>query len=174
MTNSIAYSVKRNLRHILLDAGAITVIYFVPAFSHMVGISVYLFEPMRIMLFVSFMFSSRNNSYIIALSLPLFSFLISSHPSLIKSGLIAIELTANVFLFYLFAEMLRNKFTAAFLSIVISKILYYFLKFAFISLALMEGSVISTPIYIQVIVTVFLSIIVYLGKKSGSDKLAND
>lgn len=174
MTNSIAYSVKRNIRHVLLDAGAIAFIYFVPALSHMAGIPVYLFEPMRIMLFVSFIFSSRKNSYIIALSLPLFSFLVSSHPSIVKSVLIAVELSTNVFLFYLFDEMLRNKFTAAFLSIVISKVLYYLLKFVFISIALMGGSLISTPIYIQVIVTVFLSLILFIGKKSGSNKLFGD
>src|SRR5690606_22988178 len=125
------------------------------------NIPIYLLEPMRIMLFVILIFSSRNNAYIIAFSLPLFSFLVSSHPSIIKSVLITVELCINVFLFYTFAEMMRNKFTAAFLSIILSKIVYYLLKFALISLLLIQGDLISTPIYLQAVVAVGLSFLVF-------------
>jgi hypothetical protein len=161
MTNSLAFSFRNNLPYILLDAGAIAFIYFVPALSHLLNVPVYLFEPMRIMLFLALAFSSRNNSYIIAFSLPLFSYLISSHPSIIKSALIAVELSINVFLFYSFVKVLKNKFSAAFLSIILSKFVYYLLKFALISVLLVEGDLISTPVYIQLIVTTFLSFSLY-------------
>jgi len=161
MENTIAYSYKKNIRYLLFDAGALSFIYFVPALSHLLNIPVYLYDPMRLMLFLSLTFSSRNNSFIIALSLPFFSYLISSHPSVIKSALIAVELSLNVFLFYLFVEMLTNKFTAAFLSIVISKVIYYLLKFALISFAFLEGDLISTPIYIQFFVAIVLSLSIF-------------
>lgn len=168
MENIITNSFKKNIWYLFLDAGALAFIYFVPALSHLFNIPVFLFDPMRIMLFLTFAFSSRNNSYLIAFSLPLFSFLISSHPSLAKSALIAVELSLNVFLFYWLVEKLSNQFWAAFLSIILSKVLYYFLKFVFISFVLLEGDLISTPIYIQIVVTIILSITIF-----GVDLLRN-
>lgn len=159
MENVIAF--KKNFWYLFLDAGALAFIYFVPALSHLLDIPLYLFEPMRIMLFLALAFSSKNNSYVIALSLPLFSFLISAHPSVIKSIMITIELCLNVFLFYWLVEKFSNQFWPAFISIVLSKILYYLLKFVLISFVLLDGNLISTPVYIQIIVSIVLSIFIF-------------
>lgn len=161
MQSIYALTDNKNIRHLLLDAGALAFIYFVPALTHLLNVPVYLFEPMRIMLFIAIAFSSRNNTYLIALSLPVFSYLISSHPSIIKTGLITVELSINVFLYFSLVGVLGNKFSAAFLSIMFSKIIYYLLKFALISFAFMEGDLISTPVYIQLIVATVLSLLMF-------------
>lgn len=154
-------AVSKKYWYVILNAAALTFIYYVPALSHLLNIPIYLFEPMRIMLFLSIIFSSKRNSYLIALTLPLFSFIVSAHPSAIKSILIAVELGINVFLYYFFIEMLKNNFTAAFFSIILSKVLYYLLKFALIYFLLIDGNLISTPLYLQIVVTIMLSFIVF-------------
>ncbi len=47
------------------------------------------------MLILAIAHTSRKNAYLIALTLPLFSLLISAHPSLIKTSLITGELVTQ-------------------------------------------------------------------------------
>ena len=141
----------------LFDATAILVIYLVPTISHLLSFPVYLFEPMRIMLFISLAHFRKSNAYLIALTLPLFSYLVSSHPLPPKMVLITLELMLNVYLFFFIRDKLKNIFAASFLSILLSKSVYYLLKFGLLSFAILEGSLVSTPLYIQLIVSVLLS-----------------
>jgi len=142
---------------ILFDLFAILFIYFVPAISHALSFPVYFFEPMRIMLILSLVHFRKSNAYIIALTLPLFSFLISSHPSIFKVLLITAELMLNVYLFFFLFKKSKNLLFSALFSIVFSKGIYYALKYSFLSFALLSGSLVSTPIYFQAITTVLLS-----------------
>ncbi|HSP87493.1 MAG TPA: hypothetical protein VLN45_05130 [Ignavibacteriaceae bacterium] len=158
MENISTYSLKKRTGYLLLNSAILTFIYFVPAISHLLNIPIYLYDPMRVMLFIGLIFSSKNNSYLIALSLPFFSYIISSHPSIIKSSIITVELLLNVFLFYWLKEKFSNHFIIPMLSIVLSKIVYYLLKFILISFAFIEGDVISTPIYFQIITIIILNI----------------
>jgi len=146
-----------NLKTVLIDLLAILFITFAPALSHMFALPIYMLEPMRIMLVISIVHTSRKNSYIIALLLPLFSFVISTHPSIIKTLLIASELLLNVFLFTVLLNYFKNTFASILTSIVLSKIFYYAAKFALIGAGLIDGGLISTPLYLQIIVTVLLS-----------------
>lgn len=95
----------------------------------------------------------KRNAFILAATLPLFSFAISAHPVFYKMLLISAELTLNVWLFYVLRERMRNNFTAMISAIVLSKAAYYLLKFIFISTALLGAGLFSTPIWIQVITT---------------------
>lgn len=150
------------VRSVLLDLTAILFIAFAPALSHMFALPIYMLEPMRIMLILSIVHTSRNNSYLIALVLPAFSFIISTHPSVIKTLLISSELILNVFLFGLFLNYIKNSFAAVFASILISKVFYYTVKFGFLSFGIIGGELIATPIYLQAIVTTVLSIYLFI------------
>ena len=156
----------------MLDAAAILVITFLPAISHLISIPLYLFEPMRIILVLSIMFTSRRNSYLIALALPLFSFLISAHPAFVKLFLISSELFLNIYLFSLLQKKTGNIFTSLIVSIFFCKIYYYILKAGLISVGLMQGELVSTPIYLQLIIAFVLSIAahIYINKSIDYSK----
>lgn len=146
---------------IAFDAFALAFIYFLPAFSHMLGIKLYLIEPMRLMLIIAMVHTHRRNAYLLALTLPLFSFLISAHPVLIKTGLISIELIINVGLFFFLVRKIHT-LGAIFISIWLSKIIYYGLKYLAIIYIWPGDSLISTPLYIQLITSVVFSLYLFL------------
>ncbi|MCU7495034.1 MAG: hypothetical protein HF314_03785 [Ignavibacteria bacterium] len=152
---------KEGIKSIFLDLTAVSFIYFVPAISHMFSIPFYLLEPMRIMLILALAHSGKLNSFLIAFSLPLFSFLVSNHPSIEKSILLTSELAMNVWLFYEFSKKF-NGFFSALLAISIGKVFYYGLKYTFILLGLLEPGLITTPVYLQIITMFILSGYVYL------------
>ena len=163
MAQSFSLSVsKANIKTIAIDVFALAFIYFVPTISHMLNLPVYLIEPMRIMLIIAIAHSTRRNAYIIALTLPLFSFVISMHPGFYKMLLITAELVFNVWLFYFLVNKIGSKFTSILLSIFISKVFYYAVKFLLISLLVLNTGLISTPIYLQLITTFVFSGYIYL------------
>jgi len=162
--NSLTAGIKQQkfIGSLLIDLSALTVIYLVPTFSHLIGFPLYLIEPMRIMLILAMVHTNKTNAVIIALTLPVFSFLISGHPVLPKMMLIAAELLVNVVMFYFLTKKLNKVFPAILLSILLSKLMYYGLKFSLIQLAFLDSGLVSTPIYIQVIMTFVLSGYLYL------------
>lgn len=173
MRNIIALTTtKTNLRSIIFDFLALLFIYLVPTFSHLLSFPLYLIEPMRLMLIIALVHTTKRNAYLIAFSLPLFSFLISGHPMALKTGLISLELLLNVWLFFKFSEIIKNKFAPILISIVLSKVFYYAIKFAFISFALLSTNLISTPIYIQLITTfVFSGYLFLVLRRKGAGNL---
>ena len=163
MENTSTYPLYiSKIRTIVFDLMALLAIYLVPAVSHLLSLPVYFIEPMRLMLILALVHTSQKNAYLIALTLPLFSMLISAHPSLIKTSLITGELLLNVWLFFVLSEKLSNKTLSIFLSIIVSKIFYYLVKFMLINSTLMSGELISTPIYIQLVMLVVFSGYIYL------------
>ncbi len=157
MATNIGLSIsKLNTKSIVIDIFALAFIYFVPAISHLLNVPIYLVEPMRIMLILALAHTSKKNAYLIALTLPLFSFLISAHPTIFKAVIMTMELLLNVWLFYKLSAKV-NQFVAILSSIVISKIVYYLLKFGLISFAVIQTDLISTPIYLQIITSIVFS-----------------
>ncbi len=150
-------SSRIDYKSIIFDILALTFIYFVPALSHLFNVPIYLVEPMRIMLILAMVHTSKRNAYLIALTLPLFSFLISSHPNIFKGIIITTELVLNVWLFFEISKRVSNQFVSMISAIVISKMVYYLMKFALISFAVLESGLIATPIYLQVITAVVFS-----------------
>jgi len=154
----------------IFDLAAITFIYFVPALSHLLSVPLYLAEPMRIILIFSLLYTTRRNAYLLAFTLPLFSFLVSAHPVFLKTLLITAELTVNVWLFFILLKILKHAYKAIFISIAASKVFYYLVKFIFIRTAVLNSELISTPVYIQLILTVALSVsALILIKNADSD-----
>ena len=116
---------------------------------------------MRVMLILAMVHTNRKNAFVIAATLPVFSFVISSHPVLLKSLLIMLELSANIWLFYALTAKVNNTFFRMLVAISASKLLYYFLKLSLLSLGALSGELIATPVYFQIIATVLLSGYIY-------------
>ncbi len=152
--------IKSNIRIILLNMFAVAFIYFVPAFSHMLSYPLYLIEPMRIMVILAMIHTNRNNALILAATLPLVSYFFSAHPVFLKSILISAELIINVFVFYALYKRI-NVIIAIFSSIWISKIIYYAIKYLSILWMFPEDKLISTPLHIQLITSLVLSVYVF-------------
>ncbi len=155
---AMSLSAKKILPITLLDIAGLAFIYFVPALSHMLSLPIYFIEPMRLFLILALVHTNKTNAYILALTLPLFSFAVSAHPVLPKMLLITGELVFNVFLFFLFMKYVKNTFASIFLAIVGSKMTYYLVKFILLQLVVLKGGLVSTPILIQVITTIVFSV----------------
>lgn len=158
------------IRSILIDVFALAFIYFVPALSHLLALPVYFIEPMRLMLIIALAHTSRKNAFIIAATLPLFSFIVSAHPNIVKMLLITGELMLNVWLFYYILKRSKNVFVSMLSSIILSKAAYYLAKFGLLSMVILQGNLVSTPLYIQFITTFVFSgyIFLIMRKKAGA------
>ena len=144
---------------VIWDLVIVGLFYMVPTLSHLTSIPFYRFEPMRCVLLMNLLLTgNKNNAYIMAVTLPLFSFFVGGHPVFAKAILMATELSANVFLFDILSRKLQNAAIAMFLSIVASKVFYYIVKFGIISIGLLEGPMVATGLLTQLIVAVVLSI----------------
>jgi len=142
---------------LLIDFLSITFIYFLPALSHLTALPLYLIDPMRIAVLFCLIHTNRKNAFLIAVTIPIFSLIVSTHPAIFKSVLITIELLANLVLFYFFIEKLST-FLAMFLSIVLSKLIYYSGKYIFLQLEIIDGDLVSTSLIIQWVVALGLSL----------------
>ena len=149
-----------NIKALVFDIFAIAFIYMVPAISHMLSIKLYLLEPMRLMLIFALVHTKRPNAYILAVTLPFFSYFISAHPVLVKSLLIAIELSLMVFIFYFLVQRI-HKLAAIFASIWISKLLYYGLKYVAIITVLPAEPLVGTPLLLQLGTSAVFSLYVF-------------
>ncbi|MCK5076917.1 MAG: hypothetical protein KAR38_11100 [Calditrichia bacterium] len=168
--STMVYKYKTAITVTVVDFTMLCLLYVTPAFSHLVSLPIYLFDPMRIFLFLAAGLTNKKNTYFLALTLPIFSFFISGHPFFIKSILIAGELLLNVYLFYLIKEKIGQTYLALGLSILISKILYYFGKFILIKSMLIEGKLITTPFIYQFVVILLVPIL-FIGVKKFKEKM---
>lgn len=153
------------INSLIINSLALLLIYFTPAISHLMNFPLYLVEPMRIMLILAMVHSDRRNAYLLAVTLPLFSFAVSGHPLFYKMLLITTELMLNVWIFFLLNSRLKNAFASMFFAIVLSKIVYYLLKAGFISFALIGPGLFSTPVWIQLLTTLIFTGYTFLMSK---------
>jgi len=150
------------INSIIINSIAVVLIYFTPALSHLLNFPLYLIEPMRLMLILAMVHSNKQNAFLLALTLPLFSFAISAHPVFYKMLLISAELSLNVWLYYLLLKTFKNNFTALLTSILISKVAYYILKAVLIYTLLLEPGLFSTPVWIQLLTSLVFSAYAFL------------
>lgn len=146
-----------SIKMFLIDSIALAFIYFLPALSHLTNIPFYMIEPMRLAVIFCLLHTNRRNALLVAVTIPLFSFFISSHPSIIKSTLIMVELLINLMMFYFLLGKI-NVFVSMFLSIVTAKLVYYSAKLAFLQMNMIAGNLVSTPLLIQWLVAIALSL----------------
>lgn len=138
---------------------AIVLIFLIPSLSHLTGIALYKFDPMRLMLFAAILITNRKNSYLIAILLPLVSFLISAHPYLYKVALISGELVINLWLFYYLITKTKNVFFSTLISIVTSKAIYYLVKYILIRSFMVNDHLVGTSFTFQLALVFILSLL---------------
>ena len=153
----MAISTSKSFRIGITDAAAVLLIYMVPTLSHAFSIPFYILDPMRIAVLGALLLTRNwKNSLVLAVTLPLFSALVGGHPLFPKCVLIAIELSANVLLLNWMMKKM-NAGIAAFASILLSKVLYYALKYGVLAAGLMQMELVSTAIWSQLIVACAIS-----------------
>jgi len=151
---------KKNVEIIIIDLVLLAFIYLLPSISHIISFPLYLIDPMRIVILGSLLIlGNKKNAYILALTIPLFSFMFSGHPIFTKNILISIELITNIFVFFSLRSKINNTFISILSSIVISKLIYYGLKYLFVIFGILEMEIISTSLLIQLIVALSISIL---------------
>jgi len=148
------------LRTALLDVLLCSVAVAVPTLSHAAAFPLYLFDPMRLLVFAAILFSARGNALALALALPLLSWLTGGHPVFPKFVLIQGELALNVIVFHALWRRWGRFLPAAALSVVAAKGVYYMAKFLLLRAALLDGSLVATA-WIHQFVT--LSVILIAG-----------
>lgn len=159
---------KLKVETFIIDLLVLLFIYFIPAISHLLAFPVYYFDPMRIALIIALVHTSKRNTFIIAITLPIFSFIISSHPSIIKAFLLSGELLVNLSIFFILKDKIKNVFITLLLSIAISKVIYYLVKFMLINFSLLDDQLFSTPYYYQILSAVLLSTYIFWINKRNS------
>jgi hypothetical protein len=161
-TYSAALPSGEFIKSACIDAAALAFIYFTPVLAHLAAFPVYMIEPMRIMVILSMAHSSRGNSYLLALTLPFFSFITTSHPEFFKMLIITCELVLNVFLFYWLSVRIKNVFLSMISAIITSKIVCYLLYFIFFSMAFVRNESDTTFLAVQLITTLIFSTYIFI------------
>lgn len=152
-------------KSLLIDLAGIPLIYLLPEISSILNIHFYLFEPMRVIIIIAIVHTSKENSYLLAILLPAISYLFSSHPSVIKAFILSGDLLLNIFLYFSLIKYMVNKFLLMSMCIVVSKLAYYLAKYLLINFSVLKGDLIATPLYIQLLIVIILSGYVYLEDK---------
>jgi hypothetical protein len=143
-----AFSQSLIKQKVLIDILAFALVYFIPALAHLTGIPLFMVEPMRLGLILSIVHTTRVNSVILALTLPVFSYLVSGHPEFIKMVIITFELLLNTILFYWLLERIHRPFTAMILSILFSKIACYLAYWPVFSFAFLVSE--AEPVFLLI------------------------
>ncbi len=142
---------------LFIDAFLLLLVYLLPAAAHFTGLPVYMMEPMRLALILSIAHTNRTNTFVLAATLPIFSFLLSGHPVLVKMLIITAELLLNVWVFYVLERRRFQPFAAMFLAIILSKIVCYLLYWPLISFSFMVEEAEPRFILIQFLTTTIFS-----------------
>lgn len=151
-------SLQRYTKIVCIDVCIIAAAYLCTAMSHLIAFPLYVLDPMRVFLLSSLLLcGSRKNAYAMAVTLPLFSFLVSGHPVFPKNLAIMAELIANVALFSFLSGRMRSAFTAMLASIAASKALYYAIKSVLVFSGALAMNVVDTGLGYQALVAIAVS-----------------
>jgi hypothetical protein len=148
-------TLQKHRNVILIDVVLLAALYLLPSFSHLTALPLYKFEPMRIALIVALLFTNRANTYLIAFTIPLASAMITGHPEPFKALLMGIEFTILVAGYsYLVQKVRIPAFAALTAAILLSKVVYYAMKFAALGAGLLAGNLVSTPVQTQMVLAI--------------------
>lgn len=159
MTNSI--TIKNTLPVVITDILVLLATYFIPALSHLAPFPLYYLDPMRLLLFSAYlMCRNKNNAFLLAATIPLFSSLVTGHPVFYKAILISIELLINIACFvWMIKKVKWHPGVVIFIAAVISKICYYLCKYIFLRIGLLTGELKATDLDIQLYTITGLSLL---------------
>jgi hypothetical protein len=153
---------KELLKSACIDTVALAFIYFTPVIAHLIAFPVYMIEPMRLMVILSMAHSSQRNSYLLALTLPLFSYIATSHPEFFKMTIITAELGLNVFFFYWLSGRMKNVFLAMIIAIITSKVVCYIMYLIFFSFAFVRNEADPLFLFVQLTTMILFSAYIFI------------
>lgn len=166
-----SYYLVEYLTMILIALGVVGI----TAGSHSIGLPLYKLNPMHWVIYITILLRKPSISSIIVLSiaLPLTSNMLTGHPIVIKSMIMVFELAIYGLIFISVIKYLNFAPIFAYLISQISgRIAYYGLKYTLIKAELVDGSLVSTSIILQIVVFVVLGIVLFLiDKKQLTRKL---
>ncbi len=146
----------------VFDGMAVAFIILAPAMAHLLSFPLYYLEPMRVMLILAMVHTTKQNGYLLAMILPFCSWIFSGHPELIKMLIITVELVANVAVYYWLKGRNSRSFTAMLISILASKLLCYLLYWMVFSSAFMASETGTTFLAVQLVVSVVFACYTFL------------
>jgi len=154
MTTALA-TLNKHRTTFLIDVALLATLYFLPSFSHLTALPLYMFEPMRVAVIIAILFTNRSNALFIAFTIPLASSFITGHPVPFKAVLMGIELSMLVAVYFYLIKLIRiPAFAALTAAIIASKLIYYSMKFGALSAGFLSGNLVSTPFSTQLILAI--------------------
>lgn len=154
----------------LIDLGIVAALYILPGLTHILPVPLYMIDPMRLLLFLTLLTTHRMNSLVLAATIPFLSTLFSGHPVFPKNILIATELSINVIFFHWILRKQGSILLAGTLSILVAKVGYYLMKFGFLSVGILGGTLVSTAFGYQLIPLILLPLMLVGLNKSIKGK----
>lgn len=152
MENVKSINVKDVIYTSSIDLVMAILVVLIPTISHMIPIPIYYLDPMRWMVLgILFLKNNYTNAIVMACLLPLISFAFSGHPVFPKCLLISMELTINVLFFVLLNRKISWVGVSMFLSMLISKCIYYLFKYVLIFSGVLSTNLIDTKVIYQLI-----------------------
>ena len=142
---------------VMFDVVVIAILVAATATAHLLPFPLYYLEPMRLMLVLAMVHTTRTNSYLLAMVLPLLSWAVSGHPEPVKALIITVELVSNVAVYYWMITRLQKPFAAMLISIILAKFLCYLLYWPVFSVAFMVAESGWDFLAMQLLVTLILS-----------------
>ncbi|NQV49615.1 MAG: hypothetical protein HQ507_03920 [Candidatus Marinimicrobia bacterium] len=127
--------------------------------AHVLPFPLYKLDPMKILVLVTVIYSSRWNSLAIAAALPILSFLSTGHPVFPKFLIMSSELMVFAFVLGSFHTRQSKKIIGFLSAVLISKIFYYMVKGGAIALGYLDQSLISTDFHTQIQALVVLALV---------------
>ena len=156
------------IKNVCIDSAALAFVYFTPLIAHLIAFPIYMIEPMRLMVILSLVHSSPRNSYLLAFTLPLFSYIATSHPEFFKMLIITAELVLNVFFFYWLSSRMKNVFFEMIIAIFASKAVCYLLYLIFFSITFVRNEASLPFLIVQIITTLVFSTYIFIFWKKQS------
>ena len=155
--------VQRNklLRILAIDTALVTIAIVLPIISHAIGM-----EPMRLTLFAAVLFvPERKNAYLLSFILPWLSCALIGMPVWWKAAMMSFELLANIFILYSLLDWGVKPLLSAFISILLSKAVYYLAKYLLIQTAVLPAVPLFGNVSAIFISAIILSVLFFAGSK---------
>lgn len=133
----------------LVDALVLVSFYVTIVFAHILPFPLYQFDPMKILVLITVVYSNRGNSMGIAAALPVLSFLSTGHPVFPKFLIMSGELMVFAFVLGMLSQSRSSGLVAFLGAVLISKLAYYFIKFSVISLGWLQTPLLTTSVITQ-------------------------
>lgn len=150
------------VRTLLTDVVVLVTFYLTVNFAHILPFALYQLDPMKIFILLTVAYSSRGNALLMALALPLLSFLSTGHPVAPKFLLIGAELMIFVWVMGIGSGVKYEKWLSFLGAVVVSKVAYYSLKAGIIGLGWLNQELFSTGLFSQLIALGVLSLVFLL------------